>query len=308
MNKSKIADLTLLLVAFIWGTTFVLVQNAVALLEPFTFNGIRFLVGALFLLSWLILFAKKQLKMLSTKFLLSGVLLGIVLFAAYALQTFGLLYTTSSKAGFITGLSVVLVPIFSLFLLKQKPTIFATIGVIIATAGLYLLSMADPSTLNLGDLLVFFCAIGFALHIILTGKYTSQFPSLLLTVIQISTVAILSLSSALLFEDWKQITNPVVIGDAKVWGALLVTSLFATAFAFLAQTNFQKFTTPTRVALIFAMEPVFAAITAYIWAHERLGEKGLIGCVLIFVGMILAELPTKKIRNTANRLNRKQSA
>lgn len=294
MKKQQItADVSLLLVTFIWGSTFVLVQNAVALLEPFTFNGVRFGLAGLFLIAWLFIFNKNVLSSMNKKLLLSGVIMGAWLFAGYALQTFGLLYTTSSKAGFITGLSVVLVPLFGFLFLKETPKRFAVFGVGVATIGLYLLTLGDSLALNFGDILVFFCAISFAAHIVVTGKYTPLYSTILLTTVQIFTVSVLSSISAVLFEDWQRAFDSDVIGNADVFSALIICSIFATALALLAQTNFQKFTTPTRVALIFAMEPVFAAMTGYFWADERLGSKALLGCMLIFIGMILAELPQK---------------
>jgi drug/metabolite transporter (DMT)-like permease len=294
MKKPIFADISLLFVTFIWGTTFVLVQNAIGLLEPFSFNGIRFLAAAIMLLFLLLIFERKQLLFLNIKMLASGVFIGFWLFLGYATQTIGLLYTTTSKAGFITGLSVIFVPLFSMFLLKQFPSRNAVIGVTIATFGLFLLTMTDVSSLNIGDGFVFICAISFALQIIFTGKFSSKYPTLLLTVIQISTVAILSIISALFFEDWRKSFNPEILLSKDVIIALIITSIFATALAFLIQTNFQKYTTATRVALIFAMEPVFAAIAGYYWAAERLSYSALFGCLLIFAGMIFAELPANK--------------
>jgi drug/metabolite transporter (DMT)-like permease len=294
MKKPIFADISLLLVTFIWGTTFVLVQNAIGLLEPFSFNGVRFLSAAVLLLLWLLIFERKQLAFLNAKMIASGFFIGFWLFLGYATQTVGLLYTTTSKAGFITGLSVVFVPLFSMLLLKQFPSRNAVIGVSIATVGLFLLTMTDVSSLNIGDGLVFICAISFALHIIFTGKFSSKYPTLLLTVIQLSTVAILSVCSALFFEDWRKSLNVDILLSQDVIIALVITSVFATALAFLIQTNFQKYTTATRVALIFAMEPVFAAIAGYYWAAERLSYSALFGCLLIFAGMIFAELPANK--------------
>jgi drug/metabolite transporter (DMT)-like permease len=291
MKKQWVADGSLLLVAFIWGATFVLVQNAISFLEPLSFNGVRFSLAGFFLLGWLYLFHRSQLKVFNGKLLISGVFMGFWLFSGYAFQTIGLLYTTSSKAGFITGLSVVLVPLFAFILLKQKPKANAIIGVLIAAIGLYLLTMNGEVSINKGDLLVFLCAVSFGMHIVITGKYSSHFPTLLLTITQIFTVSILCILSAFFFEDWTQMFNATVLQKAEVWSALLITSLFATAFAFLVQTNFQRYTTATRVALIFAMEPVFAALTAYLWANEQLTISALIGCLLILLGMILAELP-----------------
>ncbi|MFP5113322.1 DMT family transporter [Bacillaceae bacterium C204] len=295
MKKPLIADLSLLFVTIIWGSTFVLVQNAIDFLEPFSFNSIRFLAAAILLILCLFVFEKEQFKKLDTKLLLSGVFIGFWLFLGYATQTIGLLYTTSSKAGFITGLNVVLVPFFSMMLLKQFPTRNAVFGVLIATIGLFLLTMTDVTALNKGDGFVFICAISFALQIIYTGKFSNKYPTLLLTIIQISTVAILSILSSFLFEDWRKSFNPEILLTKDVIIALVITSIFATALAFLIQTNFQRYTSATRVALIFTMEPVFAAITGFYWANERLSYSALIGCLLIFAGMIFAELPTKKI-------------
>ena len=294
MHKSIIADSSLFFVTFIWGTTFVLVQNAINTLNPLAFNGIRFLMAAILLSLWLIFFEKKQLSQLNKQAILAGVFIGFWLFLGYATQTIGLLYTTSSKAGFITGLSVVLVPLFSMFFLKQALSRNALWGVIIATAGLFLLTAADFSPLNTGDVFVFFCAISFALHIVFTGKFTANYPTLLLTVIQIATVGFLSSITSFLVEDWGNTFRWELLLSQNVYLALLITSLFATAFAFLAQTKFQKYTTTTRVALIFAMEPVFAAATGYVWANERLTIGALIGCLFIFAGMIFAELPGSK--------------
>ncbi|WP_026573208.1 DMT family transporter [Bacillus sp. UNC438CL73TsuS30] len=295
MKKPIIADISLLLVTLVWGTTFVLVQNAIDLLEPFSFNGVRFLIAALLLFICLILFDKKQLKLLNGKMLLSGVFIGFWLFLGYATQTIGLLYTTSSKAGFITGLSVVLVPLFSIFLAKQYPSRNAIFGVCTATIGLFFLTMTDVTGLNIGDGFVLVCAISFAMHIIMTGKFSSKYPSLLLTVIQITTVAVLSIISSFFFEDWKRSLDPGILLSNDVLIAIIITSVFATAAAFLIQTNFQKYTTATRVALIFAMEPVFAAVAGYFWAHDRLSISALFGCILIFAGMIIAEFPTDKL-------------
>ncbi|HET7578650.1 MAG TPA: DMT family transporter [Bacillales bacterium] len=295
MNRWYVADSLLLLVAFIWGATFVIIQNAVTVLEPFTFNGFRFLCAALFLLGWMVCFHRRQLKKINRSLLVSGVIMGSWLFCGYALQTFGLLYTTSSKAGFLTGLNVVLVPLLAFWVLKQKPKKFAVVGVMIAAGGLYMLTAGSQAAVNIGDLLEFLCAIGFAMQIVFTGKYASFFPALVLTLVQISTVAVLNLIAAFLFENWTRAFSAEVVGGTGVWGAIFFTSLFATVLAYLAQTAFQKNTAPTHVALIFTMEPVFAALTAYIWAGERLGTMALIGCLLIFAGMILSELPGKRL-------------
>ncbi|MCD4839098.1 MULTISPECIES: DMT family transporter [Neobacillus] len=293
MKKTIIADFSLLFVALIWGMTFVLVQNAIDYLEPFAFNGIRFFLAALLLLASLLIFDKKALKQFDFKIIITGIFIGFWLFLGYVTQTIGLQYTTSSKAGFITGLSVVLVPLFSMILLKQIPSKNAIFGVLTATVGLFFLTMIDVTAINRGDGFVFVCAISFALHIIFTGKFSSKYPTLLLTILQISTVSILSLISSFIFEDWKKSMSTDMLFTKSVITALIITSVFATALAFFIQTNFQKYTSTTRVAIIFAMEPVFAAITGYYWANEHLSSSAIIGCFLIFTGMIFAELPKK---------------
>lgn len=308
MKPSLIADISLLFVALIWGATFVVVQNAISFLEPLSFNWVRFTLAAVLLGLWLILFERKQLKSFDKKLFLAGIILGFWLFIGYGFQTLGLVYTTSSKAAFITGLSVVMVPLFTIILFRKRLSMNAYIGVFVATIGLYLLTMTDIIGLNIGDGLVFICAIGFALQILLTGKYTSQFPTLLLTVIQIATVAVLSGISAILFEDWQRAFEPSILLTSEVMMALITTAVLATALAYLIQTKFQKYTTATRVALIFAMEPVFAAITGFVWAGDRLSYSAIAGCLLIFVGMILAELPVHRFPRFKPALTTKKGA
>ncbi|UFJ39083.1 DMT family transporter [Brevibacillus humidisoli] len=291
MNKSYAADLTLFAIAFVWGATFVIVQNAIAFLDPNMFNAVRFAIAAFFLTVVLLIVSRNLRSIFSWKLVAAGVFIGFWLFGGYALQTVGLLYTSPSKAGFITGLSVVLVPLFSYLILRDAIKWPAVVGVVLAVGGLYLLAFTGTLSLNLGDLLVFGCAVCFALQIVFTGKYAPHYEALPLAIVQLWVVSVLSLLYALFFENWQQALVLETYLHADVFWGLLITSIFATAFAFLAQTALQKKTSATRVALIFALEPVFAALTAYLWIDEVLTAKQLLGCVLIFSGMILAELP-----------------
>lgn len=295
------ADITLLLIAFIWGSTFLIVQQAIVSLPPNTFNAVRFTVAALFLLLILAIKSPKQLMEWRRPLLKAGIILGFWLCLGYALQTVGLLYTTPSKAGFITGLSVVLVPLFSFMLMRERVKPVAVIGVILAAAGLYLLTQNQEFSFNLGDILVFGCAICFAMQIVFTGKYAPSFSALPLAIVQLGTVAIMSWIYAFFFEDWSRAFDPAIIFLPEVATGLIVTSIFATALAFLAQTALQKQTSSTRVALIFALEPVFAALTSYVFIHEVLNGRQLTGCLMIFTGMILAELPIKEWLETARK-------
>jgi len=295
MNKKTLtADLTLLLVAFVWGATFVLVENAIAFLPPFLFNAIRFILASVSLFLVLIIFYRRHLVQLNWKIVVAGMVLGVWLFSGYLFQTAGLLYTTSSKAGFITGLSVVMVPLFSFVLLKQKISFNAAMGIMLATVGLYLLTAGDISGLNIGDILVFFCAVSFALQIVLTGKYAPQYNTMSLAFVQITTVAVLSSIGALFKGEWSLlIEKPEYLSEGIVIWALIICALPATVFAFVAQTELQAYTTPTRVALIFATEPVFAALTDGFYNKNWLTSIGLIGCAFIIAGMILSEFKWK---------------
>lgn len=294
MKKVWLADGALLFVAFIWGATFVIVQQAIQYLPPLTFNGIRFLLATFFLAAWLLLFQRQQLKKLTKKTWLHGAAMGICLFAGYAFQTVGLMYTTSSKAGFITGLNVVLVPLLSFLLLKQKLKVNGIMGVAIATIGLYFLTLGDKLSIDKGDFLILLCAISFALHILVTGLCSQHHPTLLLTIIQLLTVTVLCSAFSFFMENWQLALQPSLLFKQEILIALLITSLLATALAFLLQTSVQQYTTAARVALIFAMEPVFAALAAFFWVDERLTGLAVTGCLCIFIGMIIAELPPLK--------------
>ncbi|WP_042346532.1 DMT family transporter [Bacillus massiliigorillae] len=294
MNKSLVADLTLLLVVLIWGATFVVVQDAISFLTPFSFNAVRFFIAFVALAIFYIFFTKKKAKTFNKATIQAGAMLGFWLFLAYGLQTLGLLYTTPAKTGFITGLSVVLVPVFSFFLLKMRPNRNVIIGIICATIGLYMITMLQASAFSKGDFFVLLGAICFAMHIITTSKYAKNFQALPLTIVQILTVSVFSFVVSLFLENPKEMYRIDVLFQKEVIMGLLITALLATAFAFLAQTYFQAYTSPTRVALIFAMEPVFAAITSYFVINETFTTTMLIGCILIFAGIIFAELPVKK--------------
>ncbi|MGV2805387.1 EamA family transporter, partial [Clostridium perfringens] len=199
MNRSRIADLSLLLVAMMWGSTFLIVQHAVRVLPPMAFNSVRFLGAALLLVLIITLFYRSQWKLISGKMLLHACLLGLFLFIGYAFQTAGLLYTTTSNTGFITGLSVVLVPFISYALLKHSISRFTWISALLAAAGLYLLTFTGSGmSLNKGDLLVFVCAIGFALHIGYTGVYAGRYHALLLAALQMAVVGVFSLAASAL--------------------------------------------------------------------------------------------------------------
>ncbi|MBO8168765.1 MAG: DMT family transporter [Thermoanaerobacteraceae bacterium] len=282
-TKQLTADFLLSMVALVWGLTFVTVKNALIDIKPFTFNAIRFTIAFIFMT----LFLKGRGRNFSKKLVTTGAIIGTVLFAGYSFQTIGLQYTTASNAGFITGLSVVLVPIFTTILLKESPTPYALLGAISAALGLGFLSLQFPLQINTGDLLVFFCAVSFALHIVLVGRFSPLYDTLMLVTAQIGTVAFLSGLFAVALER-----QPVVF-SLNVVIALLITAIPATALAYLIQNWAQKFTTATRTAIIFSMEPVFAAIFAVLLLSETMTPRDITGSVLVLTGMLLAELKSQ---------------
>jgi drug/metabolite transporter (DMT)-like permease len=294
LNRSRLADLSLLIVAMMWGCTFLIVQHAVRVLPPLAFNGIRFIGAAILLALIITCFYRSQWRLISPGMLLHSCLLGLFLFMGYAFQTVGLLYTTTSNTGFITGLSVVLVPFLALVLLKHPISRFTWLSALLAACGLYLLTFAGSAlTLNKGDFLVFLCAIAFALHIAYTGIFAPKYPALPLAAAQMAVVGLFSLIGSLLFEDMGPLPQMLErLAQPEVLWALLVSIGPTSAFAFWIQTVCQKYTTPSRVAVIFAMEPVFAALTGMWFGGEKLGIMAGIGCLCILMGMILAELKT----------------
>jgi len=290
LNKKRFSEIALLFVAFVWGSTFVVVQDAIQSLPPFIFNAVRFGLAGLFLLAvsfWKGAGGKGSVG----KSVAAGAILGCCLFIGYTFQTVGLLYTTPAKAGFITGLSVVMVPLLSVFFLKKRPGALSAAGSVFAGCGLYLLAAKDASGLSAGDLLVLICAVGFAFHIIITDRFAQQISPLLATTVQLLVVSAFSWIGAIFFENWKAALVPRTLFSPKTVFALFVTAFLATAAAFFIQTAAQRYTSPTRVALILTMEPVFAALTSFFWVHERLTPLAEFGCLFIFAGMVLAELP-----------------
>lgn len=298
------ADLVLLAITAIWGATFPLVKNATSLsaggVPTYWFLAARFLMATVLLAA---LF-RRRLRGLPAATWRAGVLLGIFLFAGYALQTFGLAYTTSAKAAFITGLSVVIVPVLSVVWLRSSPSLGAWLGVFTALAGLALLSLGDSLAPTRGDLLVLMGAFGFGLHVAGVSRFGPAHDRYALAVIQLGTAGGLS---ALLHLVERGTVGPGVDGvlwwegPAHVFAAVIICGLLATAAAYLLQNLLQPYTTPTHTALIFAAEPVWGAIFAFLLAGEILSPRGYLGAALIVIGMLLAELPVGRGRQaTAN--------
>ena len=288
-SPKVLADGLLLLVTLIWGSTFVLVQQAVERWPVFAFLCLRFVLAT----AVLCLLFGRRLRSLQPRMAAAGVVIGLFLFAGYAFQTVGLQYTSSSKAGFITGLSVVIVPLFSALVLKQVPERQALLGVALATIGLALLTLGRDLTPARGDLIVLGCAFCYALHITAVSRYAPQTDALALTIVQVAVVAIASGVAAALGGDWHSVLRAAHGWQSvpvDVLGAAAFTGVLGTALAFAVQNAVQSWTTATHTALIFAAEPVFAGLFGYWLAGDRLTSWALVGCALILLGMLVAEL------------------
>ena len=279
-EKAALADGVLVVVTAIWGASFVVVQDAVRLADPFTFLVLRFVVGAsvLTVRDWRALADRRLLR--------AAVGLGVILFVGFVTQTAGLQFTTPSRSGFLTGLSVLLVPFVGLLLFRRWPSPPVVLGVALAVAGLWFLtggmSSGGGQTAK-GDLLTIACAIAFAFYIVLLEPAARRHRSTPLVAAQLWVVALLALL-ALPFVPRHLVASPAL------WWAVLYTGVLSTAVCLLAQAWAQARTSAVRAALIFALEPVFAAIWSVLVGRERLGTRELAGGTLIVLGIVAAEL------------------
>lgn len=295
MTKKIKADALLLLITVVWGSSFPLMKMVLSYLPAFGYLAIRFILAAAILAA----IFHKSFKNFGKRTLLYGGILGLLMFGGMSLQVFGLFTTTASNSGFITGLNVVMVPVISAILLKKKPDRQSAAGVVIAFAGLFFLTGGLNFKFNIGDLLTFLCSIFWAFQIIFIDRFTQNEDAPLLAILQIGFTGVAGAIAWPLFEH-----TPVIFNGTSIL-ILVVTAVFGTALAFGGQTIVQKDTTPTHTALIFAAEPVFAALFAMIIPNEQgktemLGITSGLGCALILAGMLAAELkPVRRVKAQA---------
>ena len=280
------ADLGLAIVALIWGTTFVVVKRALDDVSTLCFLSLRFAVGALCLLA---LYQRRLRALPSGELrtgLTGGAVTGVLLWLGYVLQTLGLRYTTPGKSGFITGFFIVLVPVFGAIVFRRRPQAMEVIGLLVASVGIALLTLPSAhgiSRLNRGDVLTIGCAVAFAFHLLVLGRYSRRERFEAVALGQIACAAVLSAAS-LFFEP------PRIVWTGSAIFAIALTGVFATAVAFAVQTWGQQYTTPTHTALIFALEPVFALVTAIVVTGDRPGLAGFLGSALVLAGILAVEL------------------
>lgn len=288
VKRQAWADASLALMTLVWGSTFVLVKDITEQVSPMLFLAVRFMLGALAIA--LFMAFTGRWRGLTVRELRWGALIGVALWAGYALQTLGLRGTTASNAGFITGLSVVIVPLLGVFVLRQKPGPWAWAGVALATVGLAMLSFGSGSggakglSFLGGDGLVLGCAFAFAVQIVLIAKVAGWCNPWHLTIVQVTVAGLLNAVSALIFE------RPVTGLSGEVWAGAAFLGIVASGLAIVLQTGVQRYTTVVHTALIFSLEPVFALAFGYWLQGDRLSAVALWGAGLILAGMLLAEL------------------
>lgn len=285
-NKELKASLLLLLTAAIWGLAFVAQRKGMDYIGPFTYTGIRFLLGSISLLPVIKIFGSKEESADTTNqmkdIVKAGVIAGTVLFIAATFQQVGLQYTTAGKAGFITSLYIVIVPIMGLFM-KQRSNAFIWIGAIIAAFGLYLLSINEDLTIQFGDLLQLIGAFFWAAHIIILGIVAKKLDPIRFSGIQFAVTGTWALVAAFIFEDI-QIKG---IMDALI--PLLYGGIFSAGVAYTIQAIAQKDAKTSHAAIALSMEAVFAAIGGAILLHERLPLRGYMGATLMLAGMLISQ-------------------
>ena len=281
------ADLALAFCTLLWGATFVVVKNALDHASVFLFLAVRFSLAAVLMAA----FRPRILRDLKREELLAGAALGFFMFGGYAFQTAGLQYTTPAKSGFVTGSSVVLVPLLLAIFWRRHLARWAYAGSIAAVIGLYFLTVPAEglSHLNRGDLLTFAAAALYAVHIILVSEYSRLHSHRALSVLQVAACALLAWFSAgiLGLLGWQA---PRFAFRWELYAGTAICAVFATAAAFSLQLWAQQYTTPSHAAILFTLEPVVAVITSYIVIGERLSPRSILGAVFVLGGILLAEL------------------
>lgn len=284
----------LLLTAFIWGTAFVAQSVGMDYLEPFTFNGVRCLIGAIALLPciWFFNCGKGNENKINDEnakrdLIKGGIVCGILLFAASSLQQIGLVYTAAGKAGFITAFYIVLVPVFGIFLHKKIGWKVWT-AVAIALAGLYFLCITESLTIGVGDIYVFLCALIFSVHILVVDHYAPKVDGVKLSCIQFLVAGIVSIPFMLILE------SPKMGNMMTSWFPLIYAGVFSCGIAYTLQILGQKNVNPAVASLILSLESCFSVLSGWVILGERLSARETIGCIMMFAAIILAQIPDKK--------------
>jgi drug/metabolite transporter (DMT)-like permease len=277
--RSK-AELILFSITFIWGSTFIVTKDLLGSVSPFAYIASRFALAA-FLFALIRPSSWRNWDRASVR---DGLVLGGLLFGGFALQTIGLQSTTASKSAFITGLMVVFTPLWQVVIERRWPKLGTWIGVVLVSVGLYLLTSPAGSGFAVGDVLTLGSAVLFGLYIVLLDVFSKRTEPDRLTMSQFVVSAIGGGVAALTMEE------VTVIWSGSMGLEIAYLAVFATVIALSLQTRYQRFTTPARSAVIFSLEPVIAAVLAYLLVGERLGALGALGGGLILAGLLASQL------------------
>ena len=297
MTKRMRSNLMLLLTAFLWGSTFV-AQKAGTAVGPLTYNGVRSVIGALVLVPVIAVLRKRKAAggrqsgaAARGKLLLGGILCGLALFTASMLQQTGISYTTAGKAGFITALYAVLVPVLSVIIGKKiRPLIWLCVA--IGVAGLYLLCMEPGKwSLQSGDLMILGCAVVFAVHILIIDYFAPQGEPGEMACIQFAVVGVLGCIGMLI---WEKPSLELVLSN---WLPIAYAGVLSSGVAYTLQMVALKHADPTEASLIMCLEAVFSVLTGAFVLHETMTGRAAAGCVLIFAAVVLSQLPERRKQN-----------
>ncbi len=293
MKKQLKGSLALLCGTFIWGSAFIAQSVGMDLIGPFTFQAIRCMLAVVFLFlitlifDWKIGIQQSLSKWKSKRLWMAGGICGCALFVAASLQQIGLVYTDPGKAGFLTAMYIVLVPMLGIFV-HRRPGLNAVISVVLALVGLYLLSFMGVTSINVGDLFLIGGALGFAVQILLIDRFAQDLDGLRLNCVQALVVAVLSVPFMLLTEE-------LDMGNILAcWLPLGFAGILSMGVAYSLQIVGQKNLEPTTASLIMSLESVFAALGGWLILHNTMTPRELCGCGLVFAGVIISQLPAKK--------------
>lgn len=296
MNKNNIkGNIILMITALIWGTAFVAQSVGMDYVGPFTFITSRYIVGGLFLIPCIYLLDKinKNTTKSNDKrtLITGGCLCGAALFTASSFQQIGMQYTTVGKSGFITALYIIIVPLLGL-LFKKKVSWKVWISVVISLAGLYLLCINESFSISTGDFFILICAFCFSIHILIIDKYSTLVDGVRMSCIQFFVAGLLGVIPMFIFE------NPHIKDILSAYSPILYAGIMSSGVAYTFQIIGQKYTSPVLATLIMSLESVFAALSGWIILGEVLSFKEFIGCCLVFIAIILAQLPDRKNENS----------
>ncbi|MCP8970480.1 DMT family transporter [Ectobacillus ponti] len=284
------ADFTMLVVTMFWGSSYLFTKMGLQSIEGFTILALRF--GIAFILAGLVFY--KKFRHVNAKTILSGFILGSILFSLVSAVTIGVKFTSISNAGFLFSLSVVFVPLLLAVLFRKKPEKKVVLGVSLSITGIALLTLHSGLEINPGDFLVTLGAVLYSIYIIVTDKLTKNVDSIALGVLQLGFSGVWGL----LFSFWFE--TPQLPDTAQSWTAILALSVLCSAVGFIGQTAAQQYTTPTHTGLIFSLEPVFAAAFAFMFAGEILPAKGYAGAALVLLGVLAAKMDVKALMTRKN--------